>query len=116
MDSIKESSTSSFLVSQTTVRCCFEFLKAVEELSYGRCIPAATATLICELNPSLSTCDYIGPKTYQSMDRLPEVYRERIKNKSYKLRISNTDVLEKENSDICSSGDTEGPEEEVKLQ
>lgn len=117
MDSVEESSKSVFSVMQASVMCCFGLLKAIEELSAGHCIPPKTAEILCQMFPKLMDCDYKGPRTYQSTARLPQRYRDSIEKEEELIKQKNDIecVLNKQDYDSDSSGDTEGPEERVKF-
>lgn len=117
MDSLEECCKSTPSVMYAAVTCSVALLTALEELCLGRCIPTSTADKIHNLYPRLVDCDYKGPRTYQSMSRLPKVYRERIQREKELLTkdedSDSSSGIGRPASGSDSSGDTEGPEEEI---
>lgn len=99
-----------------SVSCCLALLKALEELCLGRCIPTGIADKIYNLLPSLADCDYKGPRTYQSLNRLPMQYRERIQQEnglqSTEYDSDSSSGIGRRGSGSEWSGDTEGPEDD----
>lgn len=117
MDSLEECSKGSQSVMYASVSCSVALLTALEELCLGRCIPTGTADKVHNMYPRLIDCDYKGPRTYQSMSRLPKVYRERIQRERELLTkeddSDSSSGIGRRASGSESSGDTEGPEEEL---
>ncbi|KAL0275112.1 UNVERIFIED_CONTAM: hypothetical protein PYX00_003074 [Menopon gallinae] len=116
MDSLEECSGSRSASMNASVSCCLALLKALEELCLGRCVPTGMADKIHNLFPSLTDCDYKGPRTYQSMNRLPKQYRERIQQENVLQTVDydsdSSSGIGRRGSGSEWSGDTEGPEED----
>jgi len=106
MDSIEEcSKCTDWEIVAISVSCILSLLSTLLELSTGKEINDVYTDKINEKFPSLASCDYTGPLTYESMMRLPNIYREQLS--SPESSIKNRSRI---NSTSSSSGNTEGPE------
>lgn len=112
MDSIEEcSKCKDWEIVFTSVSCILSLLSTLLELSTGKGINDVYTDKINEKFQSLASCDYTGPLAYESMKRLPNVYREQLSSSSEssignRSRINSTSS----SSEVPSSGNTEGPE------
>lgn len=111
MDSIEEcSKCSDWEIVHTSVSCILSLLSTLIDLSTGKGINDAYTDKINEKFQSLTSCDYSGPLTYESMMRLPSIYREQLSSSESsgvnRSRINSTSS----SSGVPSSGNTEGPE------
>lgn len=79
MDSLQECSQSKDLsILSATVSCVETLLSTLLQLSTGQCINHVYVTKINSIFSSLSSCDYKGPLTYQTLCRLPKVYTDSV--------------------------------------
>lgn len=77
MDSLQECSQSKDpTIISSTVACVETLLSTLLQISNGQSINHVYVTKINSLYPSLSSCDYKGPLTYQTLCRLPKVYTD----------------------------------------
>ncbi|XP_025415186.1 brefeldin A-inhibited guanine nucleotide-exchange protein 3 isoform X2 [Sipha flava] len=111
MDSIEEcSKCSDWEIVFTSVSCILSLLSTLLDLSTGKGINDVYSDKINEKFQSLSSCDYTGPLSYESMMRLPNIYREQLSSPESSVgnrsRINSTSS----SSGVPSSGNTEGPE------
>ncbi|RZF38153.1 hypothetical protein LSTR_LSTR005514 [Laodelphax striatellus] len=127
MDSIEECSRCSDpAIVNASVSCIVAMLSTLQELASGKFIAERYCEKINSVYPSLKNCDYRGPVTYESMARLPRLYRERMEREwgagetsdgeggnasNASSRSSSSGVL----SSAHSSGQTEGPEDDFRL-
>ncbi|XP_039275830.1 brefeldin A-inhibited guanine nucleotide-exchange protein 3 [Nilaparvata lugens] len=130
MDSIEECARCSDpAIVNASVSCIVAMLSTLQELASGKFIAERYCEKINAIYPSLKNCDYRGPVTYESMARLPRLYRERMEREwagvgvgagageasdgegGNSSRSSSSGVL----SSAHSSGQTEGPEDEFRL-
>lgn len=112
MDSIEEcSKCTDWEIVFISVSCILSLLTTLLELSTGKGINDVYTDKINEKFPSLASCDYIGPLTYESM-RLPNIYREQLSSPESSIRNrSHINSTSSSSSGVPSSGNTEGPEE-----
>lgn len=111
MDSIEECSKClDWEIVFTSVSCILSLLSTLLDLSTGKGVNDIYTERINEKFPSLASCDYTGPLTYQSMMRLPSNYREQL---SCDSSVENSSPINSisSSSGVPSSGNTEGPEE-----
>lgn len=111
MDSIEEcSKCTDWEIVFISVSCILSLLSTLLDLSTGKGINDVYTDKINEKFPSLTSCDYTGPLTYESMMRLPNIYREQLSSSESSIgnrsRINSTSS----SSGVLSSGNTEGPE------
>lgn len=114
MDSIEEcSKCTDWEIVFISVSCILSILSTLLDLTTGKGINDVYTEKINEKFQSLASCDYTGPLTYESMKRLPNVYREQLSSSSSsessienRSRINSTSS----SSGVPSSGNTEGPE------
>ncbi|KAL1122023.1 hypothetical protein AAG570_003429 [Ranatra chinensis] len=79
MDSLEECSKSKDSnIVVATVTCVATLLSTLLRIANGVSINHLYVTKINSLYPSNSSCDYKGPLTYQTLFRLPKVYRDRV--------------------------------------
>lgn len=110
MDSIEESSKcTDWEIVFTSVSCILSLLSTLLDLSTGKGINDIYSDKINEKFQSLSSCDYTGPLSYESMMRLPNIYREQLSSpESFAENRSPSSTSS--SSGVPSSGNTEGPE------
>jgi len=112
MDSIEEcSKCMDWEIIFISVSCILSLLSTLLDLSTGKGINYVYTDKRNEKFQSLTNCDYTGPLTYESMMRLPNIYREQLSSSSEssignRSRINSTSS----SSGVPSSGNTEGPE------
>lgn len=111
MDSIEEcSKCTDWEIVSTSISCILSLLSTLLDLSTGKGINDVYCDKINEKFQSLSSCDYTGPLSYESMMRLPNIYREQLSSSESSVgnrsRINSTSS----SSGVPSSGNTEGPE------
>lgn len=111
MDSIEEcSKCTNWEIVFVSVSCILSLLTTLLDLSTGKGINDIYTDKINEKFQSLASCDYTGPLTYESMMRLPNIYREQLSSSESSIvnrsRINSTSS----SSGVPSSGNTEGPE------
>ncbi|XP_073977523.1 brefeldin A-inhibited guanine nucleotide-exchange protein 3 isoform X1 [Rhodnius prolixus] len=83
MDSLQECSESKDTnVIAATVACIETLLSTLLQISSGQAINHIYVTKINSIYPSLVSCDYKGPLTYQTLCRLPKLYRDSMMEKS----------------------------------
>ncbi|XP_024084809.1 brefeldin A-inhibited guanine nucleotide-exchange protein 3 isoform X1 [Cimex lectularius] len=79
MDSLQECSESKdALLITVTVSCVETLLSTLLVISNGQAINHVYVSKINSLYPNLASCDYKGPLTYQTLCRLPKVYRDSV--------------------------------------
>jgi len=111
MDSIEEcSKCADWEIVVISVSCILSLLSTLLDLSTGKGINDVYTDKINEKFQSLTSCDYTGPLTYESMMRLPNIYREQLS--SSESSIGNRSCIDSTSSSsgVPSSGSTEGPE------
>lgn len=116
MDSIEEcSKCTDWEIVFISVSCILSLLSTLLDLSTGKGINDVYTDKINEKFQSLTSCDYTGPLTYESMMRLPNLYREQLS--SFESSIGNRSRINSTSSNssssssgVPSSGNTEGPE------
>lgn len=111
MDSIEEcSKCTDWEIILTSVSCIVALLTTLLDLSTGKGINDVYIEKINEKFHSLTSCDYTGPLTYESMMRLPNIYREQFSSESSLEKESRINSSSSSSSGVPSSGNTEGPE------
>jgi len=113
MDSIEEcSKCTDWEIVFISVSCILSLLSTLLDLTTGKGINDVYTEKINEKFQSLASCDYTGPLTYESMKRLPNIYREELSSSSSESSIENRSRINStsSSSEVPSSGNTEGPE------
>lgn len=111
MDSIEEcSKCTDWEIVFTSVSCILSLLSTLLDLSTGKGINDVYSDKINEKFPSLSSCDYTGPLSYESMMRLPNIYREQLSSSESSVGNRSRMNSTSSSSGVPSSGNTEGPE------
>lgn len=109
---------------QSSVECVVALLASLQTLCSGDIDESTmddhTVDVIQTRYARLKEVDYTGPLTYQSMARLPALYREAVAefrhNGFDNVSSAGSDSDAEQNEEVVSngSGDTEGPEEDAR--
>jgi len=111
MDSIEEcSKCADWEIVVISVSCILSLLSTLLDLSTGKGINDVYTDKINEKFQSLTSCDYTGPLTYESMMRLPNIYRENLSSSESSIGNRSSIDSTSSSSGVLSSGNTEGPE------
>ncbi|XP_058064103.1 brefeldin A-inhibited guanine nucleotide-exchange protein 3 [Anopheles bellator] len=114
-------STSVYGALSSSVECIVALLESLKMLSSGNFDESLIDDRIAEAvnlrYSQLADADYSGPLTYQSMARLPPLYRDAVAELRQIESSSDSDIDAEQTLDpdvgSIGSGDTEGPEDET---